>query len=177
MTSSNAQVEPPINAGLNALLAAIDSQPYGLNGYLLAESQALKAGNLAEFQAAFEKHAHGRYIPISDEDEEPYRPYLLNSRAISIDPLKAGDPKRHRVFPVTKPDGILYTDRKNVVAGDYAQLAKLHFDTLILDFYNWCPEHLMPIIQRDARRISRRRGTAFQVTQDGHTMVLGSPGI
>jgi len=162
MAQPDPTVQPPVTAGLNALLSVIDSHPHGFLGFMLAESQAQDKGKLNEFHKGLERLLEKSYVPIDDDRHEPFRPFVLDGRVCEYDPVKKTDKHRHRVFPVTLPHGILYTDRARFAAGDYARLALLKFDSLVLNVYPGCPEHLLADIQRDCRRINAKRGQSFQ---------------
>lgn len=173
MSSKNVNTHESSN-NLNAVLEVIESHPYGLLGFMLAEDRAKQIGKLSQFHNGLNKIVNNRFISISDGEKESSRPYVT-FKAITADPLKKGDSNRHRVFPVTSPIGILYKDRNNIVNGDYATLAILHYDNLVLDYYHNCPAELMATIRRDSSKIARRRGESFQCKADGTTVVLGSP--
>jgi hypothetical protein len=92
-------------------------------------------------------------------------------------PLSINDVDRtqsdERVFVGIFPTGVSYADRKRQVAGDYARLAFLSFDTLELTFQPDCPQQLRQEIIDDAATIQARKGEQFETSACGQTVLLG----
>lgn len=78
-----------------------------------------------------------------------------------------------RIFVGVFPAGICYADRLTEKDGDYKKLAFLSFSTLKLEFRNDCPRELRDEIQQDAASLQARKGSAFQISTCGQTVVLG----
>jgi len=83
------------------------------------------------------------------------------------------DALRQRLFAGAYPCGIVYADRAREKGGDYARLAFLPYDTLVLDVRADCPAALRTLIEADAAVIQAQRGQPFQVSTVGQTVLLG----
>jgi hypothetical protein len=71
------------------------------------------------------------------------------------------------------PAGFSYSDRGREKNGDYARLAFMSFQTLVLEIERDCPKWLIPIITEQAATIQARRGEQYQVSACGQTVRLG----
>lgn len=106
---------------------------------------------------------------------------LCASRAVSLDfhfkprtvrSIKDPDTAK-KLFIGVYPPGLVYADRSREVAGDYATLGFLSYETLKLELLSDCPEPFIPFIQADARAMEAKRGQEFEVSTSGQTILLG----
>lgn len=84
------------------------------------------------------------------------------------------DPITDRVFCGIRPTGIIWADRERLSCGDYATLCFLPYRTLILEFQDDCPAHLRPEIEATAAAVQAKRGTWYQITTSGQSVLLGA---
>lgn len=110
--------------------------------------------------------------PSDDASEEtpsiPEDVSTLRDEIHGIDPLG-----QDRIFACIAATGIVYTDRRTMVDGDYKRLGFLPFRTLEPDVEDDCPETLATTIRGRMARIQARRGESYQVSTSGQTIVLG----
>lgn len=78
-----------------------------------------------------------------------------------------------RLFIGVFATGISYADRMREEHGDYAKLAFLPYDTLLLKVYENCPANLLAKIEASTASIQARRGERFQISSSGQTVMLG----
>lgn len=175
MTSSNhaSVLKDDITSDLASYMQVIDSSPYGLLGFMMAEERARKDGTLESFHKRL-KNAIRAAAPQIGSDAEPFRPYKLNGRVKDYDALPLSEHKKFRVFSYCDHYGIVYVDRLTNAANDYAALARLNYDSLVLDVFHYCTPKLLKVIQKDASTFTAKRGTSFQFKADGSKVVLGS---
>jgi hypothetical protein len=86
-----------------------------------------------------------------------------------LDPLG-----QDRIFAYIAATGVVYTDRRTIVDGDYKRLGFLPFRTLEPDLEDDCPETLATTIRGRMARIQARRGETYQVSTAGQTVTLGA---
>lgn len=80
-----------------------------------------------------------------------------------------------RIFVGIFPGGIVYADRKREKHGDYARLAFLPYDTLVLKVEKDCPPQLREAIEADAKTYQARKGERMRLDSHGHaSTILGS---
>lgn len=175
MTSSSegTVLKDNIAPDLAAYMQAIDSTPYGFLGFMMAEEQAKRDGNLDVFHKRLSDSIRTA-TPQIGESKEPVRPYIFQGAAKYHDALPVAEHKKFRVFSYCDHYGIVYVDRLQLAATDYAALARLNYDTLVLDVFHYCTPRLLNVIRKDAAFFSARRGTSVQCHPDGTTVVLGS---
>ena len=80
----------------------------------------------------------------------------------------------YRLFIGIYPGGISYVDRHRERHGDYASLAFLPYDTLVLKVQRDCPKELRTEIEAHAATIQARRGEQYEVSTCGQTVRLGA---
>jgi hypothetical protein len=175
MTSSNdgTVLNDSIAPDLAAYIQAIDSSPYGYLGFMMAEERAKRDGTLDVFHKRL-SDAIRTANPQVGSSNEPMRPYIFQGRAKDHDALPVAEHKKFRVFSYCDHFGVVYVDRLQLAASDYAALARLNYDTLVLDVFHYCTPRLLNVIRKDAALFSAKRGTSVQCNADGSTVVLGS---
>ena len=83
------------------------------------------------------------------------------------------DQIKDRLFIGVYPCGLVYADRSIEEHGDYAQIAFLSYDTLILDIGR-SRSPLLDAIRADAEKIQNRKGEKFQISTSGQYVILGA---
>ena len=78
-----------------------------------------------------------------------------------------------RIFAGIYPAGIVYADREKEEYGDYKRLAFLSFNTLVLEFRKDCHTEFRSEIQEAAAKIQARKGSLFEISTCGQTVMLG----
>jgi hypothetical protein len=76
-----------------------------------------------------------------------------------------------RVFVGYYPAGVVYADRERERGGDYARLAFLSYETLVLRVERDCPPVLALKIREHAKRY--KAGDMLEVSSCGQTVLLG----
>ena len=77
-----------------------------------------------------------------------------------------------RLFIACHSTGLAYCDRECEANGDYARVAFLSFQTLVLDVDDPLSP-LLPEILADVDAIRARAGQSYQISASGQTVILG----
>ena len=80
-----------------------------------------------------------------------------------------------RLFVGVTATGVVYCDKSREENRDYLVIARVFFDTLILEWVNkeTTPENMLELIRVSATDLQSKRGQEYKISASGQSIILG----